>query len=84
MLLQIAHKLLFRASEIHALSPLKHIPVLTDPGYSALLEELNGKITRNYNLFIMLKGGYERYYEEVEELTNSIFQRFTNKSNEKN
>jgi len=84
LLLQIAHKLLFRASEIHALSPLKYIPVLTDPGYSALLEELNGKITRNYNLFIMLKGGYERYYEEVDELTNSIFQRFTNKSYEKN
>jgi hypothetical protein len=83
-LLQIAHKLLFRASEINALSPLEFIPVLTDPIHCMVMAELNGKVTRNYNLFIMLKGGYERYYEEVEELTNSIFQRFTKKSYEKN
>lgn len=81
---QIAHKLLYKATTLNALSPLSYIPVMTDPVHSTILEKLNGKTTRNYNLFIMLKGGYEKFHDEVEQLTDSIYQRYTNKTNEKN
>jgi hypothetical protein len=82
-LLKIIKKLLFKASEINLLSSLHFLPVLTDPQHSVLIEKLNGKVTRNYNLFIMLKGGYEKWYEHVDRLTNSIFQRFINNYYEK-
>lgn len=83
-LLKIAHTLLFRASQIIAMSPLKFLPALTDPVHTAIVEQLNGKLTRNYNLFMMLKGGYEAWYDHVDQLTGSVFQRFINHSYETN
>lgn len=80
LLLPIAHKLLFKASEINASSPIEYIPVMTEPIHSGLVEKLKGKLTRNYNLFIMLKGGYQKCYEQVDLLTNSIFARFNRNS----
>ena len=84
LLLKAAQTLLFKASQLNALSPLKFLPVLTDPSHSEIIEKLNGKLTRNYNLFMMLKGGYEAWYDHVDEITNSVFQRFINNTYEKN
>jgi hypothetical protein len=59
------------------------MPVLVDPIHSPIIEKLNGKVTRNYNLFIMLKGGYEIWYDQVDQLTNTVFQRFISNTYEK-
>jgi len=82
-LTRVARKLLYKASRINIYSPLQWLPVLTDPVHSPIIESLNGTLTRNYNLFIMLKGGYEIWYDYVDQLTNSVYQRFINHSTEK-
>ena len=82
-LTRVARKLLYKASRINMYSPLQWLPVLTDPVHSPIIESLNGTLTRNYNLFIMLKGGYEIWYDYVDQLTNSVYQRFINNSTEK-
>lgn len=83
LLLNIARKLLSKATQIHAASALSYLPVLINPIHARLIEELDGKVTRNYNLFIMLKGGYKKCYEQVDQLTYQIFKRYTVHSNEK-
>jgi len=80
---QVAHGLLYRASQLSQTSPLQWLPVLIVPAQSEILEKLNGRLTRNYNLFIMMKGGYEAWYEHVDQLTRSVFERFINNSYEK-
>jgi len=82
-LTRVTRKLLYKASRINMYSPLQWLPVLTDPVHSPIIESLNGTLTRNYNLFIMLKGGYEIWYDYVDQLTNSVYQRFINHSTEK-
>jgi len=84
-LLKVAYRLLYRASKLKSGSSSLHsLLVLTDPVHSELIEKLHGKLTRNYNLFMILKGGYEMWYDHVDELTNPVFQRFINHSYEKN
>ncbi len=82
-LLQAAQALLYKASQLHVSSPLKFLPVLSDPLHTSIIEKLQGKLTRNYNLFMMLRGGYEGWYAYIDELTNSVFQRFVNNIYEK-
>lgn len=82
-LLDTASTLLHKASGIVNDLPLHYIPVLIDPIHSPIIEKLNGKVTRNYNLFMMLKGGYEIWYDQVDQLTNTVFQRFINNTYEK-
>lgn len=78
-LLKVAGSLLQKASELLLPNfPLHYIPVLVDPVHAPILLKLQGKLIRNYNLFMILKGGYEAWYEYVEELTHTIFQRFLN------
>lgn len=82
-LLQAAQSLLYKASQLNLLSPLQWLPVLTDPAHTDIIEKLNGKLTRNYNLFMLLKGGYETWYEHADQLTNAAFQRFITNTYEK-
>ena len=77
-LVSAAAKLLEKASGITKGLPLNYFPVMVDPAHAHVLEALHGKHTRNYNLFIILKGGYETWYDYVDELTNNIYQRFIN------
>ncbi|MEO6455117.1 MAG: hypothetical protein ABIN97_13640 [Ginsengibacter sp.] len=84
LLLQSARGLLYKASQLSLSSPLQWLPVLTDPAHTEIIKKLNGELTRNYNLFIMLKGGYETWYDHVDQLTNSVYQRFLNNAYEKN
>jgi hypothetical protein len=79
-LLNATGKLLHQSSELAGNLPLNYIPVLVDPAHSYIVEKLNGKLTKNYNLFIMLKGGYEIWYDHVAQLTNDVFERFINNS----
>ena len=83
ILLSVSRRLLFAASQSKLSSPLKWLPVMTDPLHSSIIEKLNGKCTRNYNLFMILKGGYEIWYDHIDQLTNSVYQRFINNSYEK-
>jgi len=83
-LLPVARRLLYKASQLSLLSPLQWLPVLSEPVHDEIIAKLNGQLTRNYNLFILLKGGYECWYEHADQLTNSVFQRFINNSYEKN
>jgi hypothetical protein len=77
-LLDVAGALMYKAFRQISYLPLGYMPVLIDPFHSAVLEKLNGKLTRNYNLFMMLKGGYEIWYDHINEVTNTVFQRFIN------
>jgi hypothetical protein len=83
ILLDAAHSLISRASHLHLMSPLKFLPVLSDPVHTSIIEKLHGKLTRNYNLFIILRGGYEIWYRHIDELTSSIYQRFISNVYEK-
>jgi hypothetical protein len=82
-LLQAAQSLLYKASELNLLSPLQWLPVLTEPAHTEIIEKLGGKLTRSYNLFMLLKGGYETWYEHTDQLTNAVFQRFITNTYEK-
>lgn len=83
ILLPVARRLLFMASQVNIASPLRWLPAVTDPAHSPIIENLGGRFTRNYNLFMMLKGGYEIWYDHVDQLTNSVYQRFINTAYEK-
>jgi hypothetical protein len=83
VLLDAAHSLIARASRLHLASPLKFLPVLSDPVHTSIIEQLHGKLTRNYNLFMILRGGYEVWYRHIDELTLSVYQRFINSTYEK-
>jgi hypothetical protein len=77
-LLLSAQALLLKASQLNSISPLQWLPVLIDPLHAEIIENLNGTFLRNYNLFIILKGGYEIWYDHIDQLTNSVYQRFIN------
>ena len=76
LLLQAAQALLYKASQLNLQSPLTFLPVLTDPLHTSIIESLQGKLTRNYNLFMMLRGGYKGWYNYIDELTKPVYQRF--------
>lgn len=48
---------------------------LTDPYHRAIFGKLSGQWIRNYHLFMILKGGYENWYESVKELTQAVYVR---------
>jgi hypothetical protein len=77
-LLVAAGGLLHKAAELAGYPALNYIPVLVDPVHAPIITQLRGKLTKNYNLFIILKEGYETWYDHVAQLTNNVFQRFIN------
>jgi hypothetical protein len=81
-LLQVAGLLLLKASNIFPHFSLNYLPVLVNPAHSQIVDKLKGKVTRDYNLFIVLRGGYETWYEYVDNLTSAVFQRFLDHSYE--
>ena len=74
--LEIARSLIWKMAQLNGLPASAPFYALTDCAQQYLFEELGGKWVRNYNLFLILKGGYEIWYNCVEELTSSVYQRF--------
>ncbi|QHT66200.1 hypothetical protein GXP67_05725 [Rhodocytophaga rosea] len=81
--LTVARLLLGKASSLFPQFPLNYLPVLVDPVHCRLIEKLQGKVIREYNLFIILRGGYESWYEHADNLTRAIYQRFVGQSYER-
>jgi hypothetical protein len=81
--LQVAGLLLAKATNFFPHFPLKYLPILIDPVNCQIIEQLKGKVIRDYNLFIILRGGYEGWYAYVDNLTRAIYQRFIDHSYER-